>query len=423
MKNRSRFILVYALILLSAFKAFAKSPAELVRDAVSEDSGARSAAISELRSVGPVGLEALAGAFDEEIRQFTQNGDGGPEWNRIAFAIDSVAMQKDAFASRLFWFTDLDAALGEAKRTGRPILSLRLLGNLNEEFSCANSRFFRALLYSNSEISRYLRENYVLHWRSVRPVPRVTIDFGDGRKLERTLAGNSIHYILSPDGEVIDALAGLYEPEAFLAYLKRGAEISARLKALPSTQRFAALAQFRRLLFGEIRDRRDRAIAAAKIDLKETEPDGTKAIEVGPLAVTKMATEAPILRDLDDNFSRFEPRIPAGDWTKLASINTPRVGFDPASVAFVRWQNLGLDDSRFARMIANLRLLVALDTTRNEFLFHTQLLGRLNRERKPDLEAFNARVYAELFKTPDSDRWLGMYTEDVYTGLEGNGIR
>ncbi len=423
MTFRPRFISLFALIALCAFAAFAKSPAELVRDAVSDDSAARSAAVSELRSIGPAGLETLAGAFSAEIRRFAESGDGGPEWNRIALALDSVAMQKDAYASRLFWYTDIDAALAEAKRTNRPVLSLRMLGNLNEEFSCANSRFFRALLYSNGQISQYLRENYVLHWRSVRPVPKVTIDFGDGRKLERTLAGNSIHYILSPDGEIIDALAGLYEPDAFLGYLKRGAEMSARLKALSAVQRFAALSEFRRVLFGELRARRERAVAAAKIQLKEAAPNSTRAVEIGPLAVTKMATEAPILRDLDDNFSRFEPQIPAGDWTKLAAINTPKIGFDTAAIAFVRRQNRELDETRFARMMANLRSLVALDTTRNEFLFHTQLLGRLDRDRKPDLEVFNSRVYAELFRTPDSDRWLGMYTDEVYTGLDGNGIR
>jgi len=32
---------------------------------------------------------------------------------------------------------------GLAQRTNRPILSLRLLGNLTDDFSCANSRFFR----------------------------------------------------------------------------------------------------------------------------------------------------------------------------------------------------------------------------------------------------------------------------------------
>ena len=33
--------------------------------------------------------------------------------------------------------------MAEAQRTNRPILSLRLLGNLTDDFSCANSRFFR----------------------------------------------------------------------------------------------------------------------------------------------------------------------------------------------------------------------------------------------------------------------------------------
>jgi hypothetical protein len=47
-------------------------------------------------------------------------------------------------------------------------------------------------------------------------VPKVTIDFGDGRKLERTVTGNSAHYILTPDGEVVDCLPGLYGPQAFL---------------------------------------------------------------------------------------------------------------------------------------------------------------------------------------------------------------
>jgi hypothetical protein len=70
---------------------------------------------------------------------------------------------------------------------GKPILSLRLLGKLTDEFSCANSRFFRTVLYPNDEVSAVLRDRFVLHWRSVRPVPTVTIDFGDGRKLERTL--------------------------------------------------------------------------------------------------------------------------------------------------------------------------------------------------------------------------------------------
>ena len=139
-------------------------------------------------------------------------------------------MQKDAYAAHLYWYTDLNTARRLAADQKKPILTLRLLGNLNEEFSCANSRLFRAVLYPNSEISKYLRENYILHWQSVRPAPRITIDFGDGRKIERTITGNSIHYILDHDGEMIDALPGLYSPFGFKKYLIQANELNNLLK-------------------------------------------------------------------------------------------------------------------------------------------------------------------------------------------------
>jgi len=60
-----------------------------------------------------------------------------------------------------------------------------LLGRLDEEFSCANSRFFRTLLYPEARV-RNAMNAYVLHWQSLRPVPRVTIDFGNGHTLVRT---------------------------------------------------------------------------------------------------------------------------------------------------------------------------------------------------------------------------------------------
>src|SRR5262249_54793450 len=76
----------------------------------------------------------------------------------------------------------------------------------------------------------YLRDNFVLHWQSVRPVPRVTIDFGDGRTLKRTITGNSAHYALASDGTVLDSLPGLYGPQQFLKWLQatRGLEMSYR---------------------------------------------------------------------------------------------------------------------------------------------------------------------------------------------------
>jgi hypothetical protein len=129
--------------------------------------------------------------------------------------LDRLCAQKDAHTSLLFWHTELGAAVSDARRVKKPILSLRLLGRLDEELSCANSRFFRKLLYPQAQINQLLRDHFVLHWQSVRPVPKVTIDFGDGRRLEKTLTGNSVHLVLDPEGRPADALPGLFAPGVF----------------------------------------------------------------------------------------------------------------------------------------------------------------------------------------------------------------
>src|SRR4029453_17267832 len=135
--------------------------------------------------------------------------------------------------------TDLEQAKAEAARRGRPILSLRMLGKLTDEYSCANSRFFRTALYSNKEVSEFLRTNFVLHWQSVRPVPRVTIDFGDGRKLERTITGNSAHIVLAADGTPLDVLPGLYSPLAFRQHLWDARDFFGKHAAAPVNDRAA----------------------------------------------------------------------------------------------------------------------------------------------------------------------------------------
>src|SRR5215204_4312879 len=237
-----------------------KSKDELAQMAVSADSAVSLEAITSLRVLGKDGLDALVQKYSAEIAKFAETGEITDQWKRVALALDSVAMQKDAYASRLFWFTDFEAAKREAAKTNKPILSLRLLGNLNEEFSCANSRFFRALLYSNADVSKYLRENYVLHWKSVRPAPRVTIDFGDGRKIERTLTGNSIHYILDKEGAIIDAVPGLYSPPVFLDYLTGARETARTTGALPEARQEAARLRYRRAMFYAIRTKREKSV-------------------------------------------------------------------------------------------------------------------------------------------------------------------
>lgn len=197
-----RLFLLLAILGTSTMNA---DPNLLARQAAAGDASA----IRALRAMGQPGVDALL-----NVRTNT------PKFHA---AIDAVCKQRDCAWSGLYWHTDLETAKRVAQKSGRPILSLRLLGNLDEELSCANSRYFRTLLYPNREISKYLRANYVLHWQSERKAPLITIDFGDGRRMHRTITGNSIHYVLDAQGRPLDGIPGLYAPPEFLALLKEGA--------------------------------------------------------------------------------------------------------------------------------------------------------------------------------------------------------
>jgi hypothetical protein len=412
-----------SLILLFAcpISSASVNKADLANKAAFASAEISSQAISDLRALGQEGLNALLAEFDEDIAAYERIGKKSDRWQKISDAIDLVAMQKDAYASRLFWQRDLEKAKIAAKEENKPILSLRLLGNLNDEFSCANSRFFRAILYSDSAISKYLRENYILHWKSVRPAPKITVDFGDGRKIERTITGNSIHYILDDSGEIIDALPGLYSPQVFSGQLKAGFEMGRIIAGKSKNEKDLLLKNYRVVRFNEIRAKRDNALLQAKVNLIEPD-EGSRAIEAAPLAMTKKTTEIAFLNALEDKFSRFTPKMTIDDWQKLAFHYANNTKFDASSRAFIKRQNPDLSNEEFSRLIANTEKYVSLDTTQNDFIFHMQIYGWINERKITDLEALNSRIYDRIFKTPDSDKWLGLYQSDIYTALDGNGI-
>jgi hypothetical protein len=243
--------------------------------------------------------------------------------SRVEALMDQVGKQKYCSRSRLFWHTDLEAAKAAAKASGKPILSLRLLGNLDEEFSCANSRFFRTTLYANAEISAALRSNYVLHWKSVRPVPKVTIDFGDGRKLERTLTGNSIHYILTPDGEVVDALPGLYGPKAFLQKITDGAALAKNVAALPAEERTGTLVAYHQGRFHAIGEEFARDLA--KVSTEQLAPSEVPlrnaAAAAGKIAAPKYIVERPLDAAAVPAWVAPEKLDDEETWRKIAALH------------------------------------------------------------------------------------------------------
>ena len=426
-----------------------------VEQSISADPTIAAAAQAHLRDAGPAGLSLLFERYAQQIAAHKAGASSYPQWKRIAAALDKVGGQHDNYASGLFWYTDLEKAKAAARVSGRPILSLRLLGRLDEDLSCANSRFFRTTLYPSAEINELLRERYILHWESVRPAPRVTIDFGDGRKLERTITGNSIHYILDADGQVVDALPGLYGAPAFANELRLVTDAMRQ----PGSTRAAYLSATRKRLL--------QAWAADLAAVQATAPRGTSnenALEsrtdeatwrriaqlhekdvsfdagaselmarkfptaqvAAPLAVSKSLVETPMLRgfaNLKDAGSSPTESAPAAFFPTAATaaplavtkraVEAPMIGTLVGGPSRVDWAR-----------IATLRQTVAMDTVQNNYMRRTRILGFIAgpaAQRTLSLADINNWVYGQVFLTPREDPWLGLAPPDVFSAIEGDG--
>lgn len=441
---RSRFsgslLLLFLLLATPTFAESTVTTETLAISATSANSAESTAAIAKLRSMGPSGLNVLRKLYSAEINSHIANplAPDTEEWQRIKAVLDTVSQQKDSYLGGLYWYTDLDQAKAAARASGKPILSLRLLGKLSEEYSCANSRFFRTVLYSNAEVSQTLRDHFILHWESVRPAPKVTIDFGDGRKLERTLTGNSIHYILDPNGRAVEALPGLYGPKAFLRRLAQSEELVTQLSRDNDEQAQLRLRKYHRdnLNAANVSWVTDTQKIGGQIpkDIFITRnPDGTlQAIQVASLAITKAYSETTILRSMTAGAELMGGITDEAAWRKIAQLHIADARLDAQSIGLIRRQTqkvLTADDPsrnpdrELANLVQKLEMNIALDTVRNEYALHSKLRAWLVTDaRRNDLDAFNKKVYAELFLTPATDPWLGLFSPDTYVALESGGL-
>jgi hypothetical protein len=394
--------------------------ARLAAAALAADAAAAPAAVEELRRAGPDAVPALLAAQAEHPVDDA----------RFRARLDQVCAQRDCAASRLFWYTDLERAKAAARRTGRPILSLRLLGRLDEEMSCANSRFFRTVLYANEQVSRLLREGFVLHWSSERPVPKVTIDFGDGRALKGTITGNSIHYVLDPRGRLVDALPGLYGPWGFQRLLEIDRQQALSVSSLDDPMFAFVLGGFHEAELARIDAALDRDVElvgasrqAARGERQRPRSGVTPtAYDAASLAMTKSSSERAPLAVL--SIAERQQQVAGVDWEGIASLHGEDWALDAHSVAELERKQAARDPDPASRRgaIRRFQRLVGVDTVRNEALFHAVLHAWLARSQHvEDLDRFNERVYAVLFLTPRSDPWLGLAAPETFMALDPAG--
>jgi hypothetical protein len=426
-------------------------------------------------------LGLVAGCFGAVTASVAADGPAMPQELKVLFArydrepdglakaelaaqIDAVAHQKYATVSRLYWHTDLASARIAARVHGRPILHLRMLGRLDEDLSCANSRLFRATLYANQNVSAFLRERFILHWSSERPVPRVTIDFGDGRKLEWTTTGNSAHYVLDELGNVLDVLPGLYAPTAFRSELEGSLALAARVRGTSDEERAKLLVDYhqQRLVAAgrdweriaatpgilgaarwgtPLRVRSDFA-AAQRATTSKMSVEGRQARyfakqlapeEVSEDQIETWSAVGQVLYGIGAKKSAARPQFRASLVGELpvepSHFAPPPAVLDEASrTLIVRLHDavpreLRATDQQRDAMIARLEQTIAADSAFNQLRLRPQI-GReiVRRGGRGDFATLNAWIYAKVFRTPKQDAWLGLLPRDVFTGLPGDGV-
>lgn len=438
------------------------------------------AALARLRANGPAGLETLWSRYSAEIEAHRANPLAvDAQWPSIERALDVVAGQRDAWSARLFWYTDLAAAKAAAKAQNKPILSLRLLGKLTDEYSCANSRFFRTALYANEGIAKTLRENFILHWQSERPVPVMTIDLGDGRVVKRTLTGNSAHYMLDANGRPLDVLPGLYGPGAFARWLAGGQKLVEVWNTEPREKRDAFLKTYHRERITALANSYEgtglRTSPAARLRLANSLLEtplpkmqgAAPAAPVQRLTMSKALVELPLLNvSALYNTTPLRPENDAAMWQVMARRAAADSQLDANSLSLMRTKtaqpvtiptaapvpargavrearelqpiimgsdaNLDLADFlaparnvtvKDTDIVSGFQEALALDSVRNEYRMHAPIHAWFAKGEAPaELEALNARVYSDVFQTPRTDPWLGLAPTGLYAALPGDGL-
>jgi hypothetical protein len=306
---------------------------------------------------------------------------------------------------------------------------------LDEDLSCANSRLFRITLYANEQVSKLLRERFVLHWQSVRAVPKLTIDFGDGRKMERTLTGNSIHYVLDSEGRLIDALPGMYGPGAFLRELVRISSGAATLGAFRTDEeRNTALRRYHESRLNELENEWLNDVKRAGLRLAPSreipKPPGAgsgppSAQTAAPAAVSKaVMVERPVLRGMSDNPKLLDSIGNDAGWSMIAALHATDATLDQATRALMLFKDPSLTGAAIQAAVTAQERAVAEDTVRNEYVFRARVHGWLARGAvAADVASLNEKVYAELFLTPSWDAWLGLRPAGAYSGIDNDGVR
>ena len=232
----------------------------------------------------------------------------------------------------------------------------------------------RAVTLSNPEVIKFLTNQVVPYWESVGPVPKVTIELGDGRVIKRTLGGNVVTYLLSSEGNVYDAFPGVYTPEDYLS------EIRSTMDAIKSDSDILSW------------HRQELAAAAKTEEMRMT--------------VSKAVVESPLLKALGGS----EPSNKTNDASTAFQKYTARlqdISKRAATVAELRSSVLDTVQSNDPNEIGSAA--VAIDSRNNLKLIRPAVHLLFSGYKKlPSVQQCRDQIYEDILHIPIHDPYLGL---------------
>jgi len=246
---------------------------------------------------------------------------------------------------------------------------------------------------------------------------------------------------------VIDALPGLYGPKAFLRGLAEAErtmnEAFTATKPSIEVARAAFLHGYHERKAKEIlatwqRDLAELGITDATKELAQATPAAQpRAVAANAVARPKQDVEQPLVAAALADAGSLAAKTDDAVWARIAQLHQADAELDAASIALIRSQNptagraMPLAASKakvedpMLRLVQNFQNTIAIDSVRNEYTFRRQIHEWLAAGDVPmdiEVNVLNARVYAQLFLTPNNDPCLGLVPGDIYTALDHNGV-
>jgi hypothetical protein len=216
-------------------------------------------------------------------------------------------------------------------------------------------------LFSRDSVADFINRSFEPVWQSVRPVPIIRIDFGNGKVLTRTLHGNILTSVCTSDGRLVDALPGIYQEKAYLQALAPLEKLAREVSTLPAERRDARLLTYHL--------EQTRLLIHANFEVARR--------DLRTVAVTKRVIERPVERVVQP-----DPRLASRGPNQNPS---SQAGRDVAS-----WRTL------------------AQDTQLNERTRRRQIHETLARPERPRLEQVLRPIYRDVLHADLDDPYLGL---------------